>query len=165
VSTITSVRNVVSQCIEIGCRTGAFTGSEMKVLGEVLKEWAASRGRDYHLNLSFGKEGEIDGFVIYGKAPMTQFSWDIYWIVMSPESQGKGKGKSLVRTVEKRLLRSGGPVIVRIETSGRPSYGRQRRFYEACGYSVVGCIEDFYSPGDALITYVKRLEPTKPNFC
>lgn len=163
-SAITSAQNIASQCIEIGRRTGAFTESEMEVLVEVLVEWVATRGRDYLLNLTLGEEGQIEGFIIYGKAPMTQFAWDVYWIVVSPERQGEGKGKSLIRTVEKRLLRMGGPAILRIETSGRPSYERQRRFYEACGYSVAGRIEDFYSPGDALITYVKRLESTR-NFC
>lgn len=151
-------RHVASRCVEIGRQSGAFTESEMDVLVEVLEEWAATCGRDYLINLDLDSRGQIRGFIIFGKAPMTRFAWDIYWIAVSPESQGKGRGKALMSVVERRALRRVGPALLRIETSGKPAYETQRRFYESCGYAVAGSIPDFYAPGDGLVTYVKRLE-------
>lgn len=148
---------VRSRCLDIAVRTRAFTDGEIDVLWEVLEEWAESSGRSYRINLDLDEKGEIDGFIIYGRIPMSRFAWDIYWIVVSPESQGQGKGMAMMDRVEQTVLQAAERAILRIETSGRRDYGPQRRFYEACGYTVSGRIEDFYAPGDALVTYVKNV--------
>lgn len=152
-----SARHILSACAEIARKTGAFTASEMEVLREVLDEWLETRGMEYLLNLRVNEKNEIEGFVLFGKAPMTRFSWDVYWIVVDPDKQGRGIGKSLIEAVQKRVLRDKDRAILRIETSGKPSYESQRRFYESCGFSVAGHIPDFYAPGDDLMTFVKNI--------
>jgi len=150
-------KHIPSACAEIARRTGAFTASEMEVLREVLDEWLETRGMEYLLNLKVNEKAEIEGFVLFGKAPMTRFSWDIYWIVVDADKQGRGIGKSLIEAVQKRALHDKDRAILRIETSGKPSYESQRRFYESCGFSVAGRILDFYAPGDDLLTFVKTI--------
>ncbi len=154
-SAMVSARHIPSACVEIAGRTGAFTASEMEVLREVLDEWLATRGSEYRLNLKVNEINEIEGFILYGQAPMTRFAWDIYWIAVDPQRQGHGIGKSLIEGVQKQALRGEDRAILRIETSGKPSYGSQRRFYESCGFSIAGRIQDFYAPGDDLVTFVK----------
>ncbi len=150
-----SARHIPSACAEIARRTGAFTASEMEVLREVLDVWLETQGMEYLLNMRVNEKNEIEGFVLYGRAPMTRFSWDIYWIVVDPDEQGHGIGKSLIEAVQKRVLRGNERAILRIETSGKPSYDSQRRFYESCGFSAAGRIPDFYAPGDDLVTFFK----------
>jgi hypothetical protein len=48
--------------------------------------------------------------------------------------------------------------ILRLETSGREEYSRQRHFYGSCGFIEAGRIRDFYRLGDDLVTYVKYVE-------
>jgi len=58
--------------------------------------------------------------------------------------------------MEEEVKRMGGRLIL-VETSGTTSYAPARKFYEVCGYSLQAKIPDFYSPGDDLLIYVKRL--------
>ncbi|MGD8439767.1 MAG: hypothetical protein PVG53_04480 [Holophagae bacterium] len=44
-----------------------------------------------------------------------------------------------------------------VENAGRPRYQSTRAFYLACGYYVAAKLEDFYSPGDDKVIFVKVL--------
>ncbi|MGC9490498.1 MAG: GNAT family N-acetyltransferase [Thermovirgaceae bacterium] len=156
-SAMASAQHILSTCADIARRTGAFTASEIEVLREVLDEWLATQGSEYHLNLKVNEKDEIEGFILYGRAPMTRFAWDIYWIAVDADKQGYGIGISLIEAVQKRALRDKDRAVLRIETSGKPSYESQRRFYKSCGFSVAGRIPDFYAPGDDLVTFVKTI--------
>jgi ribosomal protein S18 acetylase RimI-like enzyme len=70
--------------------------------------------------------------------------------------QGTGIGRALQRTVEEVVRQQGGDRLV-LETSGRADYDRSRRFYTRAGFTVQGCIPDFYKPGDDCIIYCKIL--------
>ncbi len=87
---------------------------------------------------------------------MTLATFDVYWIIVAPEAQGRGVGRALVSETESRLAARGATTI-RIETSSLEGEGGAVRFYERAGYQRVGLIEGFYRPGDDLITLTKRL--------
>jgi len=97
------------------------------------------------------------GYVCFGATPMTLATFDVYWIVVAPEAQGRGIGRALMAETE-RVLASRGVVIIRIETSSLEGEGGAVRFYERAGFTRVGVIPDFYRPGDALVTLTKRLK-------
>lgn len=101
-------------------------------------------------------EGEIAGYCCFGATPMTRSTFDIYWIVVAPDFAGRGVGSALLLAVEDIIKREGGARI-RIETSEKESYNGARKLYAKCGYSIAGTIEDFYSDGDHLRTYLKVL--------
>lgn len=100
--------------------------------------------------------GGLSGYVCFGPTPMTQGTWDLYWIAVDPEAQGRGTGKLLVAALE-GLLRERSARIVRIETSSQDAYDGTLAFYERTGFILAGRIPDFYAPGDDILFYYKRL--------
>jgi GNAT superfamily N-acetyltransferase len=94
----------------------------------------------------------------FGLTPMTDATYDLYWLVTSAEHRGQGLGSTLLGRIEGEL-RDRGARTVRIETSSLEGQGGARRFYLRAGYEEVGLIRDFYRPGDDLVTLSKRLRP------
>lgn len=95
------------------------------------------------------------GWICWGPTPCTRGTFDLYWIVVDQAWQGKGIGSSLVDEMERQL--AGRARLVVVETAGRAEYAPTRAFYAARGYEVGATIADYYSQGDDLVTYVKRL--------
>jgi ribosomal protein S18 acetylase RimI-like enzyme len=110
--------------------------------------------RDYFLVVAEDKSGRVVGYLSYGSTPLTDAVYDLYWMAVAPEEQGKGYGKELVDWLEKRVREAGGRMIV-VETSSQPKYEGTRRFYLRLGYKEISRIPDFYKVGDDRITYVK----------
>ncbi|HZA13255.1 MAG TPA: GNAT family N-acetyltransferase [Myxococcaceae bacterium] len=102
------------------------------------------------------KDGEILGYVCYGPTPMTQGTFDLYWIASEPSARGKGVGSALVSAMEADLRRRNGR-LVRVETSAMEAYGPTRGFYAAMKYREEARFRDFYQPGEDLIILSKRL--------
>lgn len=110
--------------------------------------------RDYFLVVSEdGKDGVV-GYMSYGPTPLTDGAYDLYWMAVAPEAQGRGFGRELVLWLERRVAEAGGRLVL-IETSSQPKYEKTRRFYLGLGYKEASRIPDFYKVGDGRITYVK----------
>lgn len=148
--------------LDMAGRSGAFSNDELEVLGEVLSDWAEDPDCDYSL-LEERVNGESAGFLIYGRTSMTDFGWDLYWIVVDPKHQGKGLGRRLVTHLEEHLLAEDERAIIRVETSGRKAYDSQRNFYLSAGFRECGRIEDFYHQGDDLVFYCRHIEREVPS--
>jgi ribosomal protein S18 acetylase RimI-like enzyme len=129
---------------------GAFSQEE---IGVALELFDAGLAGDYVL---FGAErgGRLQGYICLGKASLTAASWYLYWMCVHPDAQRLGLGRALQLRAEAFVRSQGGERIV-LETSGRSDYGPARRFYEKAGYLPVGCIPDFYRPGDDCLIYFK----------
>jgi GNAT superfamily N-acetyltransferase len=136
--------------------TGFFSRSEIDVAEElVMERIAKGPASGYHF-VFVAVNGQTAGYTCYGPIPMTASAFDLYWIVVAPESQGKGIGRLILLETE-RLIRQAGGAIVYAETSGRPQYATTRTFYERMGFRVASVLEDFYAPGDSKVTYAKQL--------
>jgi ribosomal protein S18 acetylase RimI-like enzyme len=96
------------------------------------------------------------GYICYGPAPMTQGTFDLYWIAVNPKFQGMGIGSRLLDFLEKMLRVKNGRMIL-ADTSSIPSYKKNLRFYLKKGYQEVAKIPDYYSLGNDRITFCKRL--------
>lgn len=137
--------------------TGLFHPSEIRVALEVF-DAATGNGRaadpDYE---TAGAElgGRLVGWICWGPTPCTEGTFDLYWIAVDPAVQGRGVGGALVEEMERRLR--GRARLVVVETAGRDAYRPTRAFYEGRGYVVAATIPDYYAPGDALVTYVRRI--------
>ena len=96
------------------------------------------------------------GYACFGPHPLTQGTYDLYWIVVDPIAQGRGIGHTLLARVEAEVRARGGRLLL-IETSGTPAYASARRLYETSGYCCEAIIHDFYASGDNLLIFSKDL--------
>jgi ribosomal protein S18 acetylase RimI-like enzyme len=94
------------------------------------------------------------GYICFGPTPMTASTWDLYWIAVAPEQQGRGIGRALYEAFVAHIRAHGGRQI-RIETSSKESYAATGGFYERLGFSVDGRLRDFYAEGDDLLVFYK----------
>jgi len=133
-----------------------FKPAEVAVAEEVIDSYLADpTGSGY--NTLVAKDGSaINGYICYGPTPLTEGTWDVYWMAVSAEKQGKGVGGALLAYAEDKIKEVGGRLIV-IETSSQTSYVKSRRFYSNHGYEAIARLPDFYAPGDDKIILQKRL--------
>jgi ribosomal protein S18 acetylase RimI-like enzyme len=111
--------------------------------------------RDYTI-LVADRDGNLVGYICYGPTPMTEGTYDLYWIASDPTVRGQGVGASLISGMEADLRRQKARLI-RVETSATEAYGPTRGFYASMKYTEEARIRDFYKVGDDLIMLSKRL--------
>jgi ribosomal protein S18 acetylase RimI-like enzyme len=112
-------------------------------------------GSGYHI-LVAEVDSTVTGYICYGSTPLTEGTWDIYWMAVAQEKQNQGIGNALIKSAEKEIVRAKGRLTI-IETSSTPVYEKTRHFYLSHGYEVVCRIPDFYAPGDDKLILQKRL--------
>ena len=117
-------------------------------------ELSNPRQKDYHSVVS-EVDGRIVGFACYGPTPMTDGTYDLYWIFVHPSYQGRSIGATLLAEVEKAVRGVGGRLLL-VDTSSTRRYLPARRFYRNHGFRRAGEVKDFYRTGDSRLIYVKR---------
>jgi len=136
--------------------TGFFNDDEIEVAREVLEDAIAKGPAGHYQSFTLLDEGQPAGWICCGHTPCTKGTFDIYWIGVSANAQGRGYGRALLEHVEKFIRRMKGRIII-IETSGRPLYDSTRGFYLKTGYAEAARIPDFYDQGDGRVIYAKAL--------
>jgi ribosomal protein S18 acetylase RimI-like enzyme len=136
-------------------KDGLFTREEVSVALELIDGALAEPGGEYRV-LCADLDGKLAGYICYGPTPMTEGTWDLYWIVTHPDARGNGVARTLVGRVEHEL-RALGARLIRVETSRLDGYGAARAFYERLEYPISAVMPDFYKPGDDLLVMLKRL--------
>jgi GNAT superfamily N-acetyltransferase len=133
-----------------------FKPAEVVVAEEVIDSYLADpAGSGY--NTLVAKDGPaIRGYICYGPTPLTEGTWDIYWLAVAAGEQGKGVGGALIAYAEDRIIEARGRLII-IETSSQEDYEKSRRFYSNRGYETIAHLPDFYAPGDDKLILQKRL--------
>jgi ribosomal protein S18 acetylase RimI-like enzyme len=143
-------------------KTRAFTSAEIDVAMElidiVLKDGSQE---DYEIDCMADDQDQVIGYICYGSAPMTQGTFDLYWIAVDPDSQEKGVGSRLLSFLEKRVKAERGRMIL-ADTSTVPQYEKTRKFYLKNGFEEVAVIRDYYYPGNDRVTFCRRLTPLPP---
>ncbi|HXK61109.1 MAG TPA: GNAT family N-acetyltransferase [Acidobacteriota bacterium] len=136
--------------------TGFFSEEEVRIAVELVQE-ALDLGIDSGYHLVIAEDGgRVLGYTCYGPIPGTDSSYDLYWIAVHPDAQGRGLGKTLLKKTEEYIRNAGGQRVY-IETSSRSQYERTRCFYLSCGYNEEARLADFYRPGDSKVIYRKKL--------
>ena len=134
--------------------TDRFRESEVRTAVELLDE-ALAGDDDYRFVGAY--EGEaLVGYACWGPTPGTEGTHDLYWIVVAPERQGAGIGRTLLADVERKLTADGGRLLV-AETSGRADYAPTRAFYAKHGFIRAATVPGYYAPADDLVIYTKDL--------
>lgn len=135
--------------------TGFFSEEEVVVALELVDIALAKPDQtDYSFAIA-ELYGSAIGYTCHGLRPLTEGTWDLYWIVVDPRVQRTGAGKALLEWSEQDVRRRGARMLV-CETSGKPMYDSTRKFYLGRGYTEDARIRDFYKPGDDLVMYIKR---------
>ena len=136
-------------------RIETFSPEEVEVAIELVDLALQPNNRDYRI-LVADRDGTLVGYICYGPTPMTEGTYDLYWIASDPTVRGQGVGASLISGMEADLRRQKARLI-RVETSATEAYGPTRGFYASMKYTEEARIRDFYKVGDDLIMLSKRL--------
>lgn len=136
--------------------TGVFSREELEVAGEVLDCHLHDGEASGYLAYVLLLEDAPAGYICFGPTPLTQNTWDVYWLAVDPERQRLGMGRELVSFAEKVIKQQSGRLML-IETSSRADYKSAHKLYLASGFSEECVVKDFYSPGDSKIIFSKRL--------
>ncbi len=134
--------------------TGLFRPDEVAIAVELLDD--ALAGDDDYRFLGAYADDRLVGYACWGPTPGTEGTFDLYWIVVDPDRQGKGVGTQLLRAVEDTLTTNRGRLVV-VETSSRADYAPTRAFYERRGYAQAARLPGYYAPGDDLVIFLKDL--------
>lgn len=138
--------------------TRAFTAEEIEVAADLIDTVLRDAGqRDYHVHCAVDERDEPVGYVCYGPSPMTQGTFDLYWIAVAPGVQGKGMGSRLLGFLEQRIRGMKGRMIL-VDTSSLPSYEKAQAFYLRRGFREVGRVPGYYWPDNDRITLCKKLD-------
>ncbi len=158
-STITSAsKEDGEQILGIVARAGVFKPADLACVQELWESYLRSGETSGYVFVVHREGQQVLGFLCFGPTPLTEGTFDLYWIAVAPEARGRGIGIALMNYLENEVARRGGRLIL-VETSGTALYTQARRFYEACGYHYEAVVHDFYSPGDDLIIFGKLVRP------
>jgi ribosomal protein S18 acetylase RimI-like enzyme len=137
-------------------QTSEFKPMEVDVAEELidayLEEGMAS---GYYTYVSL-VDGRILGYICYGPTPITEGTYDVYWMAVSLQAQRQGVGRALLSAAEADIRARCGRIIL-IETSGKASYFKAQNFYASMDYTLVSRIPEFYEPGDDKLTFFKKI--------
>ena len=137
--------------------TAMFKPIEISALREVLDDYYSTNQADGHFAITYSEESALLGFAYYAPAPMTDRTWQLWWIVVKKDVQGKGIGGKLLRHVEAHLRANGLGRVLFIETGSLPHYEPTRQFYRNHGYEQTALLRDFYADGDSMVVFRKAL--------
>lgn len=138
--------------------TPEFTPGEVIVAEELIDFYLSDPVSSDYLILVAEVNSEVAGYICWGLTPLTEGTWDIYWMATAREKQGQGIGTALLASAEAKIKESQGRLAF-IETSSKPGYEKTERFYRSHGYELMCQIPDFYAPGDDKLILQKRLSP------
>jgi len=149
-----------SRIHEIVTATGNFSDQEIAIAMELVNE-ALDKGEEsgYIVIVAEmpGDPAIVEGYACYGPTPLTEGVFDLYWIAVNPDAQGRGIGRQLLKYVEDDIRLRGGRMVL-IETSSRDEYGPTIAFYHRAKYDVSACIKNFYRVGDDKLIFSKDLK-------
>ncbi len=136
--------------------TPEFKPAEVLVAEEVLNSYLHDPSGSGYDVLVAEVGSSVVGYICYGPTPLTEGTWDIYWMAVAPTEQGRGIGSTLLASAEGKIKEAQGRLAL-IETSSKPEYEKTRHFHQSQGYQLVCQLPDFYEPGDDKLTFQKRL--------
>ena len=113
---------------------GVFTADEVACVDELLEVYLHKPGqRDYCFIVCCEGRGQPLGFACYGPTPLTEGTFDLYWLCVSRPAQGRGVATALLRGAEEELSAQTARLLVAETSSTRP-YHAARAFYERHGF-------------------------------
>lgn len=154
---ITATKADGLQIQDITARAGVFNQEEIDCVREIWEDYLSSGSEECGYYFIVEREGDqVLGFACYGPRDLTEGVYDLYWIAVDPNSRRSGAGRKLLTASEEAVRKMGARILI-AETSGTPHYESTRKFYLGTGYTAEATIKDFYSEGDDLVIFTKRV--------
>jgi ribosomal protein S18 acetylase RimI-like enzyme len=146
-----ATRDDLGRLLEIFQHVPEFQDPEVRCARAVLED-AFQEASTYRVLLD-----ERGGCAIYGRTPITEGTFDLYWLAVDARSRRLGVGSDLLRIAlhEMRVERGR---RVRVETEDSPQSSPAHRLYERAGLAVAARLPDFYGAGRAMLLYYGRLD-------
>jgi len=136
-------------------RSAAFRREEIDIALELIDSFLQDTSQsDYDIYTGVDADGAVAGYVCFGPVPLTNGTFDLYWIAVDPSAHRSGTGTRLLRHTEEIVQARGGRLLV-AETSSQSPYEKARSFYRKHGFREVARIADYYTPGDDLVIFGK----------
>src|SRR4030042_1957524 len=83
--------------------TPEFKPAEVAIAEELIDCHLDDRvGSGYHILIA-DVNSKVAGYICWGPTPLTDSTWDIYWIAVAREGQSKGTGKALPAAAEGKI--------------------------------------------------------------
>ena len=134
-----------------------FNPEEIQVALEVLDEALLHpEKQDYQIFCYADAVGTVSGYICFGRIPMTDGCYDLYWIVVDENQARKGIAGQLLGFMEAHVYKSHGRKIY-IDTSSTPPYAPARAFYQKHGFELTCRFKDFYRSGDDKLIFIKEV--------
>jgi ribosomal protein S18 acetylase RimI-like enzyme len=133
---------------------GVFNHQEVDCALELIDDCLTDKDSDYNIYTA-KKNGQVLGYICYGKTPLTNGVYDLYWLVVGSVFQGQGIGKQLLEFMESQVKDKARLII--IETSSRKPYERARRLYVSMDYKILAQVPDYYDLYDNKLIFGKNL--------
>jgi ribosomal protein S18 acetylase RimI-like enzyme len=144
---------LLSVLIKTRSFTSAEIGVAMELIDIVLKDPIQ---KDYGVYCMVDGQDQAIGYICYGPTPMTEGTFDLYWVAVDPDFQGQRVGSTLLNFLEEVVKGEGGRLIL-ADASTIPQYEKTQKFYSKNGFQEVARIPDYYYPGNDRITFCRRL--------
>jgi ribosomal protein S18 acetylase RimI-like enzyme len=135
--------------------TAVFSDEEARVAAE-LASTTLNGSETYRFLFAEEPGGSLRGFTCFDRIPLSEVSFDLYWIAVAPEARGSGLAIELMRRTA-AIAKSKRGLWLFAETSSRQPYERAHGFYRKAGFVEVARFEDFYAQGDAKLTFRLKL--------
>ena len=148
-------RDDTDTIMNIAQAIGLFEGEELEELGGMLSGYFDNSLGEGH-SWIVCEDGGVVGVAYFAPEQYAYGVYNLYFIAVHPQHQGKGNGAAILKYVEKNLTEKGERLLL-VETSGLPNFELTRKFYHKQGYEQEARIRDFYKPGDDKIIYCKAL--------
>jgi acetoin utilization deacetylase AcuC-like enzyme/GNAT superfamily N-acetyltransferase len=134
--------------------TGFFNAAEVELAADLVTE-RLTKGVRSGYNFVLAERGAaLVGFACYGPIYGTRDAYELFWIAVAPEEQGRGLGAQVYARAEAAMAKAGAKHIY-ADTSSSDRYAGTRGFYQSMGFREGARLPDFYAPGDGKIVYVK----------
>ena len=98
--------------------TGFFNPAEVDVAEELVGEYLAKGDASGYHFIMADHYGRLAGYVCFGPIPGTASSYDLYWIAVHPDFQGRGLGRRLMVETERPSKRPAAAASMWILRSG-----------------------------------------------
>jgi ribosomal protein S18 acetylase RimI-like enzyme len=132
---------------ELLAKAGNFNAAEQSVAMELVDFRLTEPLRDDYRFVVADQSGRPVGYACYGKASLSDGTYDMYWVVVDRDCQRRGIGTLLVEYCEDQVRKLQGRSLL-IETSSRPGYEGTIAFYRRLHYEVLAQLRAYYSAGD-----------------
>lgn len=110
--------------------------------------------KDYNYYI-YEENGAVLGMMCYGACPVSWDVYDLYWMAVHKDAQGKGIGSKMLTFAEEKIKKEKARMMC-AETSSQPKYEPTRQFYMKRGYKLEAQVKGFYKPDDDKMIFVKR---------